>query len=111
MAKGLKGLGDAKDILGKVKQMQADLVRAQEDLANETIESSAGGGAVKIVMSGTQECKGISIDPDLIAQADISMLQDLILLAVNQALRESKELAADKLGAFTGDLNLPGAFG
>ena len=111
MAKGMKGLGDAKDLLGKVKQMQEDLAQAQEDLANETVEASAGGGAVKIIMNGTQECLGISIDPELITEGDVSMIQDLVLLAVNQALQDSRMLAARKLGSFTGDLNIPGVTG
>jgi DNA-binding YbaB/EbfC family protein len=111
MAKGLKGLGDAKDLLGKVKQMQDDLARAQEDLANETVEASAGGGAVAVTMTGTQECTRISIAPELLKEEDLSLIEDLILLALNQALQDSRMLAARKLGSFTDDLNLPGGMG
>jgi nucleoid-associated protein EbfC len=84
--------------------MQAELAQAQADLADQTIEASAGGGAVKVVMTGTQECRSITIDPGLMQSGDASMVQDLVLLAVNQAIRDSQLLAARRLGPLTGGL-------
>jgi nucleoid-associated protein EbfC len=91
-------------MLSQVQRMQAELAQAQADLADQTIEASAGGGAVKVVMTGTQECRSITIDPGLMQSGDASMVQDLVLLAVNQAIRDSQLLAARRLGPLTGGL-------
>ena len=98
MSKGGKRKGLGLDINAQMKKLQDQLIQAQQDLADETVEASAGGGAVKVVMSGTQECHAVTIDPALLASADIEMLQDLVLLAVNQAIHDSQALAARKLG-------------
>jgi len=91
-------------MLSQVQRMQAELAQAQAELAEQTIEASAGGGAVKVVMTGTQEARGITIDPGLLQAGDVQMLQDLVLLAVNQAIRDSQLLAARRLGPLTGGL-------
>ncbi|MBM3121011.1 MAG: YbaB/EbfC family nucleoid-associated protein [Chloroflexi bacterium] len=91
-------------MLSQVQRMQAELAQAQADLADQTIEASAGGGAVKVVMTGTQECRSITIDPGLLQSGDTGMVQDLVLLAVNQAIRDSQLLAARRLGPLTGGL-------
>ncbi len=87
-----------------MQKLQEQLVRTQEALKEETVEASAGGGAIKVVMSGTQECQSVSIDADLLANGDVEMLQDLVLLAVNQAIHDSQALAARRLGPLTGGL-------
>jgi DNA-binding YbaB/EbfC family protein len=103
MPKGM-GLG----LNAQMKQLQDQLVQAQADLALETVEASAGGGAVKVVMSGTQECQSVRIDPGLLQAEEVEMLQDLVLLAVNQAIHDSQAMAARKLGPLAGGL---GQFG
>ncbi len=108
MAKGKgrgKGMGG---MLAQLQRVQEELQRAQQELAQETVEATAGGGAVRVVMSGTQECKGVIIAPELLAEGDLEMLQDLIMLAVNQAILDSQALAAKRLGPLTGGLSLPG---
>jgi DNA-binding YbaB/EbfC family protein len=108
MSKGKKPKGGSLNLNAQMKQLQDQLVQAQQDLADETVEASAGGGAVRVVMSGTQECQSVTVDPELLASDDIEMLQDLILLAVNQAIHDSQALAARKLGPLAGGL---GSFG
>ncbi len=104
MPKPKPSLPGGKNMFSQVQRMQAELAQAQAELAEQTIEASAGGGAVKVVMSGTQECRSITIDPALIQSGDGPMLQDLVLLAVNQAIRDSQLLAARRLGPLTGGL-------
>ena len=108
MSKGKKPKSGGLNLNAQMKQLQDQLVQAQQDLADETVEASAGGGAVRVVMSGTQECESVKVDPELLASDDIEMLQDLILLAVNQAIHDSQALAARKLGPLAGGL---GSFG
>lgn len=104
MPKPKPSMPGGKNMFSQVQRMQAELAQAQVELAEQTIEASAGGGAVKVVMTGTQECRSITIDPGLIQSGDGSMLQDLVLLAVNQAIRDSQLLAARRLGPLTGGL-------
>lgn len=91
-----------------IKQMQQKLLKAQEDLGNETIEASAGGGAVTIVMTGHQKVQSVTIAPEVVDPNDIEMLQDLLLTAFNEAVAKSHELAAKRMGAVTGGLKIPG---
>jgi DNA-binding YbaB/EbfC family protein len=102
MSKGKRPRGSAQDMMAHMQRLQEELSRAQAELAEETVEATAGGGAVRVVMSGTQECKAVFIEPDLLQDGDKEMLQDLILLAVNQALHDSQALAARRLGPLTG---------
>ena len=92
-----------------IRQMQAKMMKIQEELESETVEATAGG-AVKIVMNGHQIIKAIEIDPSAVDPEDVEMLQDLIMAAVNEAVTKSKELAAKRLGALTGGLKIPGMF-
>lgn len=108
MNKGRKPKGMGLDLNAQMKKLQDQLVQTQEALKHETVEASAGGGAVKVVMSGTQECQSVMIDADLISSGDVDMLQDLVLLAVNQAILDSQAMAARKLGPLAGGL---GQFG
>jgi len=108
MSKGFKGSfgggGGGANLMKQVQQMQKQIQTAQEELAVETVMASAGGGAVKVIMSGAQVCKAVQIDPALLKEADLEMLQDLVLSAVNAALEQSRALAAQKMGPLTGGL-------
>ena len=98
-------------MLKQVQKMQQDMMEAQEKLKDERVEASAGGGMVKVVVSGDLEVKEISISPEAIDPDDPELLSDLVLAAVNEALRSAQEMAANRLGGLTGglgDLGLPG---
>jgi nucleoid-associated protein EbfC len=91
-------------LLQQAQQMQAEMMKAQESLKDETVEASAGGGMVKVVMSGDMELKSLTIDPDAIDPEDPELLQDMVTAAVNEGLRAAQELASNKLGGITGGL-------
>jgi DNA-binding YbaB/EbfC family protein len=86
------------------QRLQEQLAAAQEKLAEQTVTASAGGGAIKVTMSGDQICKAVVIDPALLKDIDAEMLQDLVLSAVNLALDQSRELASQSLGPLAGGL-------
>ncbi len=108
MAKGAKPPkgGNPMGMMKQLQQLQEQLLAAQAALADETVTSAAGGGAVKITITGDQRCTAISIDPALLEDADVEMLQDLILTALNTALDDSRKLAQDRLGPLTGGLGI-----
>jgi len=111
MAKG-KGPGlPGKGMMDQIQRLQKQLEEAQAALADEIVEGSSGGGAVKVFMTGAYECKRVEIAPDMLAEADVEMLQDLVMLAFNQAIGESQDLAARRLGPMTGGLGIPGLGG
>ena len=88
----------------QIQQLQEQLLAAQDALAEETITATAGGGVVKVTVTGDQQIESIEIDPAIFEDADVEMLQDLILSALNSALEGSRELAAERLGPLTGGL-------
>ncbi len=88
--------------------MQAKLARMQEELRQRIVEATSGGGMVRVSCNGQQEIVSISIDPELLEEKDVEMLQDLILVAVNEALHRSREMAQEELAKITGGLNIPG---
>jgi DNA-binding YbaB/EbfC family protein len=90
------------------QQMQQEMLRVQTELEATQVDGSAGGGVVKAVVTGKQELVSITIDPDAVDPSDVDMLQDLIVAAVNDALRASRELAEEKMAAVTGGLRIPG---
>jgi nucleoid-associated protein EbfC len=92
----------------QIKSLQDKMAKIQEELALKTVESSAGGGMVTVVVSGRQEIVSIKIDPQVADPEDLEMLQDLIVAAVNDGLRKSQELAAGEMGKLAGGLNIPG---
>ncbi len=98
---GGKGQGG---MMAQLQRMQQQLAEAQEALAEETVTATAGGGAIKVTMTGDQKCREVVIDPALLEDADAEMLQDLVLSAVNLALDQSRELAAQRLGPLAGGL-------
>ena len=99
-------------MLKQVQQMQAEMAKAQEELKNETVEATAGGGTVTVVMSGELKVAEDRIDPDAVDPYGVELLQDLVLAAFNEALRSAQELQTRKLGAATGGLgDLAGGLG
>lgn len=96
------------NMLKQVQQLQSQMLQAQEELAQETVTASVGGGAVTVVMTGQQEVRAVSIDPEAVRPEDVEMLQDLIVSAVNQAIKQSRELSEKKMSPLAGALNLPG---
>src|ERR671921_969472 len=98
-------------MMKQVQQMQAEMAKAEQELKNETIEASAGGGMVTVKVSGALELKELRIDPEAVDPEDVELLQDMVQAAVNEAIRSAQEVAASKLGAATGGLGglgLPG---
>ena len=98
-------------MLKQVQKMQADMAKAQEELKNEVVEASAGGGMVTVNVSGDLEIMEIRIDPEAVDPEDVELLQDMVLAAVNEAVRAAQELAASKLNAATGGLGGAGGLG
>jgi DNA-binding YbaB/EbfC family protein len=90
------------------QQMQQEMVRIQAELESATVDGSAGGGVVSATVTGKQELVSLRIDPAAVDPEDVDMLQDLVVAAVNDALRASRELAEQKMAAVTGGLRLPG---
>jgi nucleoid-associated protein EbfC len=90
------------------QQMQQEMLRIQGELETLTVDGSAGGGVVKAVVTGKQELVSVTVDPAAVDPADVDMLQDLIVAAVNDALRASRQVAEEKMAAVTGGLRLPG---
>ena len=102
---------DMNQMMRQVQQMQAEMAKAQEELKNETVEASAGGGMVTVKVSGELELLDVKIDPEAVDPEDVELLQDMIQAAVNEALRSAQELATSRLGDATGGLGglgLPG---
>jgi DNA-binding YbaB/EbfC family protein len=99
------------DMMRQVQQMQADMAKAQDELKNETVEASAGGGMVTVKVSGELEVLELRIDPGAVDPEDVELLQDMVQAAVNEALRSAQEMAANKIGAVTGGLGGPGGLG
>ena len=97
-----------KNILRQAQQLQKRLNEAQEALENESVEASSGGGAVTATVSGKQKLLSIRIDPAAVDPDDVSILEDLVLAAVNEAMDKAQELASRRLGAITGGMNIPG---
>lgn len=104
MTKGL----DLNKLMQQAQQMQDQMAKAQAELATETVEASAGGGLVTVKASGNGEIVSIAIDPKAIDPDDPELLADMVLAAVNEALRSAQSLAQSKLGALTGGLGIPG---
>jgi len=95
----------------KITQIKDEMIRAQEELAGERITISAGGEAIKVVIDGQQHLHQVTISPQalIVSQSDAQMLQDLLVLAINQAIEQSQALAAERLQGLTGGMDLPGS--
>lgn len=95
-------------MIQQAQELQARLAKAQKELAEATVEATAGGGAVTVTVTGQQEVKSVKIDPEAINPDDVEMLEDLVLAAVNEAITKSQELAAERMSKVTGGLKIPG---
>jgi nucleoid-associated protein EbfC len=96
------------NMMKQAQKMQAKMAQMQEDLKSEVLEASAGGGMVKVAITGDLQIQSITIDPAAIDPDDVEMLQDMVTAAVNEAIRSAQELAATRMGDITGGMNLPG---
>jgi DNA-binding YbaB/EbfC family protein len=108
MAKGFKGKSPggmgSMGMMQQLQKLQQQMEETQAQLAEETVSATAGGGAVTVTVTGDQRCKAVSIDPELLKEGDVDMLQDLILTAFNSALEKSREMAAERLGPLASGL-------
>ena len=107
MAKGFNrgpAMGGGNPMMAQLQKLQAQMAAAQEQLALETVTATAGGGAIKVTMTGDQKCTGVEIDPDFLKDADAEMLNDMVLTAVNLALEESRDLQQKMMGPLAGGL-------
>lgn len=95
-------------MMRQMQKMQSDLAKAQAELENMTVEGTAGGGVITVIVNGHQDIRKIKIDPDAVDPEDVEMLEDLILAAVNDGIRKSRELSANELEKVTGQVNLQG---
>ena len=90
------------------QQMQAQMAQAQQELAETTLEATAGGGAVRVVITGAQEVRSVEIDPSAVDPEEVEMLQDLVMTAINEAIARSKELERERMGKIAGGMGIPG---
>lgn len=106
--------GNMQNMLRQAQKMQAkmqeEMARVEEELKQKTVEASAGGGVVQVVVSGSKEIKAVNIKPEAVDPDDVEMLQDLIIAAVNEGLRKAEEMAAADMKKVTGNLKIPGMF-
>jgi nucleoid-associated protein EbfC len=107
---GLPGGFDLGAMMQQAQKLQEDMMKAQEDAKTKLVEASAGGGMVTVTITGGFEVRAIKIDPACIDPKDPSMLQDLIIAAINQAIAKAQELQAGAMQSVTGGLNIPGLF-
>ena len=101
----MKNLGS---IMKQAQKMQAQIAKIQEELAQKNVEATAGGGMVTVVANGKQEIVSIKIEPEVVDPKDIEMLQDLVVAAVNEALRMAQEMVTEEMRKVTGGLQIPG---
>lgn len=107
---GMGGMGNMNKMLKQAQKMQQDMAKLQEELEERTVEASAGGGAVTVVASGKKEIREIKINPEVVDPDDVEMLEDLVLAAVNEAMRKAEEMVSSEMAKITGGMNLPGMF-
>lgn len=108
--RGMNMGGNMNNMLKQAQRMQEEMLKAQEELGEKTVEASVGGGAVSVVVSGKKELVSVTLSPEAVDPDDIEMLQDLIVSAVNEAMRKADDLAANSMSRITGGMNIPGLF-
>ena len=113
--KGFSGAGmnqkqNMNSVIKQAQKMQEEMEKIQQETEAEQVEATAGGGAVKVVMSGKKELVSIKIDPDAVDPDDVETLEDMIIAAVNESIAKADELMTERMGAITGGLNIPGLF-
>ena len=104
------GMGNMQGMLKKVQKMQADMAKMQENLKSRTFEVGVGGGAVTVVVNGKKELASIKINPDAVDVEDMEMLEDMIVSAVNEGMRQVDETTEKEMSKITGGMKLPGMF-
>jgi len=105
-----KGMGPMSNLVKQAQKMQAQIAKLQEEMAGKTVEATAGGGMVAVTANGRQEIVSIKIEKEVVDPEDVEMLQDLVLAAVNEALKKSQEMVSAEMQKVTGGFNLPGLF-
>jgi len=101
----MKGMGN---MMKQAQQLQSKMMKLQEELADRTVESSSGGGMIKVTANGRQQIISIQIEKEVVDPDDVEMLQDLVLAAINDALAKAQEMVSSEMGKLTGGLNIPG---
>lgn len=104
----MKGIPNIGQLMKQAQQFQSKMAALQEELGNETVEASSGGGMVTVVVNGRQEILSINIDPEVINPDDVEMLQDLVIAAVNDAISRAKAMMNEEMGKLTKGMNIPG---
>ncbi len=104
------GMGNMNKIMKQAQKMQADMAKIQEELGQERVEGSSGGGMVTVTATGHGDVVAVRIDPEVLSENDVDMLEDLVLAAINDALRRSKALAEERMGRIAGGLGSLGLF-
>ena len=102
------GMGNMQAMMKKVQKMQAEIVKKQEELKQRTIETTVGGGAVTVVVNGKKELQSVKIDPAAVDPEDVEMLEDLLVTAVNEGVRQIDELSEKEMAKITGGMKMPG---
>lgn len=108
--RGMNMGGNMQGMLRQAQKMQEEMLKAQEELAEKTCEASVGGGAVSVVVSGKKELMSVKISPEAVDPEDVEMLEDLIVSAVNEALRKVDDMTQSSMSRVTGGMNIPGLF-
>lgn len=106
--KNMGGMGNIGNMMKQAQKLQAKMVQMQAELADKTVEATAGGGMVKVVANGKQQILSLSIEKEVVDPEDVEMLQDLITAAVNDALAKSQEMVSSQMSKITGGMNIPG---
>jgi len=104
---GMGNMGNMSGMMKKMQKLQADMAKMQEEVKKRTVDVSAGGGAVKIVINGEKQIQSLKIDPAAVDPADIEMLEDLIAAAVNESIKKVDDMMSQEMGKLTGGLGLP----
>ncbi len=104
------GMGNLGNIMKQAQAMQEQLAKVQAEVATKTVQASSGGGMVSVVANGGLEIVSVRIDPEVLKSNDAEMLQDLVVAAVNEALRKAREMVAEEMKGVTGGLQIPGLF-
>ena len=103
-------LGNMANLMKQAQQMQAQMAKLQEEAATKTVTGSAGGGMVTVTANGALEVVSVRIDPEALKDPDAEMLQDVVLAATNEALKNARQLMAEQMKSVTGGMNIPGLF-
>ena len=107
---GMGGMGNMNNMIKQAQKMQQDMLKMQEELETATFEATSGGGAVAVTVSGKKEITSIKLSPEVVDPDDVEMLEDLILVAVNDAMKKVDGANSEKLGKLTGGMSIPGLF-